>query len=166
MATRYKVAPEPATIDALGAVHGALPLVPEDVTDCCGRVVDRTSVSNRDDAREWIAFLEALGLAEETDRGYQRVGIDVTPGGVRDPFAERVFGVGELLDALLESGPLTAEEGFDVLRPSIPDWERERHPDWERVWRDRTRRLLEWCVTFGLATRDGDSYRPVDDRRE
>ena len=162
MATRYKVAPGPPAMDALRAVHAALPLVPEAVTDCCARVVDRTDVSTREDAREWIAFLEALRLVEETDRGYRRTGADVTAAAVRDSFAERVFGAAELLGALGDAGSLTVEGGFDVLRPSIPGWERERHPDWERVWGDRSRRLLEWCVVFDLATRTGEEYRPVD----
>jgi hypothetical protein len=161
MATRYKVAPGPPTVDALRSVHAALPLVPEDVADCCGRVVDRTSVATRDDAREWITFLQALALAKETDRGYRRLGTDVTPAAVRDPFVERVFGVAELLDALDDVGSLTVEAGFEVLRPSIPVWERERHPDWGRVWRDRTRRLLAWSVVFGLATRSDEEYRSV-----
>jgi hypothetical protein len=164
MATRYKAAPGPPTMDALRAVHAALPLVPEDVDDCCARVVDRTDVSARDDAREWITFLRALGIAEDTDRGYRRVGTDgtdVTAAAVRDPFAERVFGAAELLAALDDAESVSVEGGFDVLRPAIPDWERERHPDWEAVWVDRTRRLLEWCATLGLATRDGDEYQPV-----
>jgi hypothetical protein len=149
---------------ALRAVHGALPLVPEDVTDCCGRVVDRTDISTRDDAREWITFLRALGVAEETDRGYRRLGTDgtdVTAAAVRDPFAERVFGVAELLDALDGAGSLTVPAGYEALRPAIPDWERDRHQDWEGVWTDRTERLLDWCVVFGLAAREGDGYGPV-----
>ena len=166
MATRYKVAPGPPTMDALRSVHAALPLVPENVSDCCARVVDRTSVSNREDAREWITFLRALGLAEETDRGYQRVGTDVSAAAVRDPFAGHVFGVAELLAALDGPEATTVDDGFEALRPVIPEWEHERHPDWEAVWADRTRRLLEWCVTLGLATSVEGGYRsvPVADR--
>lgn len=164
---RYKVAPGPVELvgaDALRAAHGALPLVPEDVDDCCSRVTERTAVDDRDAAREWIAFLTALGLAEGTDRGYRRVRTDLDATALSDPFVENVFGVAELLEALDERGSLTAAAGFEVLRPEVPAWERDRHADWERVWTDRTDRLLAWMVVFDLATREGDTYRPVGAR--
>ncbi len=161
---RYKVAPDPADAATLAAVHSALPLVPAAVEDCCGRVTERTTVAGREDAREWIAFLAALGLADETDRGYRCVRADTDPASLSDPFVENVFGVAELLDGLDERGSLTARSGFEVLRPAVPTWERERRADWERVWTDRAERLLAWSVVFGLATPGSDGYRPVDAR--
>jgi len=162
---RYKTAPGPVELvglDVLEATHAALPLVPEEVEDCCGRVVDRTAVPDRDDAREWITFLQALGLAEETARGYRRVRADTQPEALSDAFAENVFGVAELLTALEAQGSLTAEEAFASLRPSIPAWDRDRHADPERVWTERVRRLLAWAVAFGLASREGERYLPSD----
>jgi len=162
---RYKTAPGPVElvgVDTLGSAHTALPLVPETVDDCCARVVERTAVSNRDDAREWITFLEALGLAEETPRGYRRVKTDLDPNALSDAFVENVFGVAELLESLEAEGPLTAEEGFASLRPSVPAWEMDRHADPERAWTERVRRLLAWSVAFGLAGRDGERYRASD----
>jgi len=162
---RYKTAPGPVELvdpDTLGAVHDALPLVPEDVEDCCARVVDRTVVPNRDEAREWIAFLQALDLAEETSRGYRRTGADPAQASLGPAFESNVFGVAELLEALDETDSLTAREAFDRLRPDVPTWERDRHADWEAVWTDRVERLLAWSVAFGLASRDGERYRTSD----
>ena len=164
---RYKIVPEPRGLDTLSAVHRALPLVPERVEDCCARVVDRTDVLARDDAREWLTFLQALELAEETPRGFRRVRTDPETAELADAFRRRVYGAEEFLTALEETGPVTAGETFDRLRSSVPEWEWERHADPEREWRDRTRRLLAWSVEFGLATcdpaGDGERYVPVED---
>lgn len=163
---RYKIVPEPRGLDTLSAVHRAVPLVPERVEDCCVQVVDRTDVPARDDAREWITFLQALELAEETPRGFRRVRTDPETAELADAFRRRVYGAEELLTALDETGPVTAGDAFDRLRPSIPEWEWDRHANPESEWRDRTRRLLAWSVEFGLATRnladDGERYLPVE----
>lgn len=175
---RYKVVPRPidpdaagprdrdadgsARLDAVEAVHEALPLVPDSVEDCCVRVVDRTGVPSRDVAREWITFLEALELAEETPRGYRRRRTEPDPTALADAFERRVFGARELLEALAQTGSLTAEAAFEHFRAAVPEWERDRHPDWEAEWRERTRRLLAWSEAFGLVERDGDRYVPVD----
>jgi hypothetical protein len=162
---RYKTAPGPVELvdlDTLGAVHAALPLVPGDVDDCCARVVDRTAVPNRDDAREWITFLQALGLAEETPRGYRRVRADLDERAgseFADRFERGVFGVPALLAALDDADSLPVQTAFERFRTRVPAWERDRHADWEGVWSERVRRLLAWCAVFGLATRDGDRYR-------
>ncbi|PSQ29891.1 hypothetical protein BRD06_02315, partial [Halobacteriales archaeon QS_9_67_15] len=71
------------------------------------------------------------------------------------------FGASEVLDALRFDGPLTAEEAFEAIREAVPRWERDRHADWESEWRERTERLLDWSVAFGLASRDGDRYAAV-----
>ncbi|MEF8851635.1 MAG: hypothetical protein V5A44_06565 [Haloarculaceae archaeon] len=169
---RYKTAPGPVELvglEALAAAHDALPLVPEDVDDCCARVVDRTAVPDREEAREWITLLQALDLAEETPRGYRRVRAEVgddsktgAPDALADAFEATVFGVAELCEALTTAGPLTVDESFDRLRPAVPAWERERHADWVAVWTGRVERLLAWCVAFGLAECDGDRYRTAE----
>jgi len=159
---RYKTAPGPVElvgVDALGSTHSALPLVPETVDDCCARVVERTAVPSRDDAREWITFLEALGLAEETSRGYRRVRGTLAPEALAEPFTENVFAVAELLSALETGESQSVGEAFDTLRPTIPEWERDRHADWEAVWTDRVERLLAWAAAFGLAVREDGRYR-------
>lgn len=156
---RYKVAPEPRDLEFLEAAQRAVPLVPETVDDCCARLIDRTEISARDDAREYLTFLEALELVAETPRGYERERAGPERSALADAFERRVFGTSELLDALAESGQLTADEAFDRLREHVPRWERERRADWEREWRERTERLLEWAVVFGLATGGGDGYR-------
>jgi len=156
---RYKVAPEPRDLDFLADAQRAVPLVPETVDDCCARLVDRTDVSSRDAAREYLTFLEALELVAETPRGYERERADPEQTALADAFERRVFGASELLGSVRAAGSLTVDEAFDRLREHVPRWERERHADWEREWRERTERLLEWAVVFGLATRDTDRYR-------
>jgi hypothetical protein len=158
MPPRYKVVPDPLGLDTLAAVHAALPLVPDSVEDCCLRVVDRTDVPARDDAREWLTFCQALGLAERTDGGYERVRTDFDTDELAAAYRERVFGARELLAAIEDDGPLTADEAFERLAPGVPGWERDRHTDWEREWRERTGRLLAWACLFDLATRDGERY--------
>lgn len=155
---RYKVVPEPLGLDVLDAAHGAMPLVPDSVEDCCIRLVDRTAIPSRDAAREWVTFLQALDLVRETPRGYERRRTPVERDVLAETFGERVFGAAELLDALDGAGGLTVDEAFDSLRPAIPEWERDRHTDWESEWRERVRRLLEWAVAFGLVRATDDRY--------
>jgi len=147
---RYKVVPEPvADLDALADAQRAVPLVPETVEDCCSRLRDRCGLGSRDSARELLTFLEALGLVTETDRGYRRTRTDPDPDVLGDRFRDRVFGAGELLDALADAAePLTADATFDAIRGIVPTWERNRYDDWEREWRERVRRLLAWAVLF------------------
>ena len=129
---RFKVAPEPVDADLLAAVHGAIPLVPGSVDDCCARILDRTAVDSRSAAEDWLTFCRALELATETDRGYER--------RRRDP---------------------TADAACEAARGTVPNWERNRHTDWEAVWTERTRRLLDWGVAFGRVERTDAGYRPV-----
>ncbi|RXK51651.1 hypothetical protein [Halorientalis pallida] len=159
---RFKVAPEPVDSDLLAAVNGAIPLVPGSVDDCCARIQNRTGVGVREDAEAWLTFCRALRLATETDRGYERQRREYTDETVADAFAERVFGVAELRDALDAAGePLSAEAAFDAIRDVVPTWERNRHGDWVAVWTERTRRLLDWGVVFGRVERSDDGYRSV-----
>ncbi|WP_436911806.1 hypothetical protein [Halosimplex marinum] len=159
---RYKVVPPVRDRAFLAAAQRALPLVPGTVEDCCLRIVDETAAPSRDAAREYLTFLQALELAEETPRGFRRRRVDADEADLADAFERRVFGASELLDALRESGSLTVDEAFDGMREHVPRWERDRHTDWEAEWLERTERLLEWSVAFGLAARDGDRYRSMD----
>jgi hypothetical protein len=154
---RYKVVPSPASHDLLVAVHGALPLVPGSVEDCCVRIRDGTAVGSRDAAREWLTFLQALGLAAETGRGFHRVRGDVDRATLADAYLAGVFPARELRDALAAAGrPLSAAALFERVREAVPRWERDRDPDWEREWRRRVGLALEWGVAFGVfESRDG-----------
>ncbi|WP_136716120.1 hypothetical protein [Halorientalis salina] len=157
---RYKVAPDPENgRQALAAAHRAVPLVPGSTDDCCARLQTRLDLPNRETANEWLAFLDALGLAAETDRGYERVRTDLDAEDLGASFRERVFGAREVLDALgAADGPMTPVEAFEAVRSMVPTWERNRHADWEREWRDRVARLLDWAVVFDLVERRSDGY--------
>jgi len=159
---RYKIVPAPRDREFLAAAQRALPLVPGTVEDCCLRLVDETAAPSRDAAREYLTFLQALELVAETDRGYKRRRVDLDDADLGDAFERRVFGASEVLDALRAGGSLTADEAFEAIRDAVPRWERDRHADWESEWRERTERLLDWSVAFGLASRDGDRYAAVD----
>ncbi|WP_225334814.1 hypothetical protein [Halomicrobium urmianum] len=158
---RYKVVPEPRSVAFLREAAETLPLVPGSVEDCCSRIRDETDVLSRDRAREYLTLLEALGLAEETSSGYRRLRDQPDDATLTERFRERVFGVEELLAALSAEGPIDVDGAFDALADEVPRWERDRREDWESEWRERTERLLEWSVAFGLAERDGDEYHPA-----
>ncbi|WP_436926991.1 hypothetical protein [Halosimplex amylolyticum] len=155
---RYKVVPPVRDREFLEAAQRAVPLVPGTVEDCCIRLVDETSAPSRDAAREFLTFLQALELVEETPRGFRRRRVEVADADLADTFERRVFGASELLDALRIDGPLTADEAFEALREAVPRWERDRHTDWVAEWRQRTERLLDWSVVFGLAERENGRY--------
>lgn len=158
---RYKIVPAPADRALLADVHEALPLVPGSVEDCCTRIRDRTSVPSRDEAREWLTFATALGLASETDRGYHRVRDPPDDETLADNLHTNVFGAEEVLTALQDSDGRPDEAAvFDAVRDIVPRWERDRHADWESEWTDRIDRLLSWCVAFDLVVHDG-GYAPA-----
>jgi len=157
---RYKIVPPVRDRAFLAAAQRAVPLVPGTVEDCCLRIVDETTAPSRDAAREYLTFLQALELVEETSRGFKRRQVDVEAVDLGDAFERRVFGARELLAALRETGSSTPEEAFEEMRGHVPRWERDRRTDWEAEWRERTERLLDWGVTFGLAASDGHRYRP------
>lgn len=155
---RYKVVPEPRGLETLRAARAAVPLVPNSVEDCCTRVVDRTDVFARDEAREWMTFMQALELVEETPRGFRRTRDDRDVPALADAFERRVFGAAELLDAMEAREAVTVDDAFQLLRAAVPGWERSRHADWKAEWRERVRRLLEWSVTFGLVRNESGSF--------
>ncbi len=148
---RFKVVPPARSVAFLAEVRAAVPLVPGSVEDCCRRVVDRTEVAARDDAREWLTFLRALGLVAEAADGYRRTTEDVDDEALAAAFRERVFLAEEVLGALDDAGPRDADAVYDAVRDDLPAWERDRHDDPDAVWRERVGRLLDWAVAFGLA---------------
>lgn len=157
---RFKVVPEsPASIGVIDEFHAALPLVPADEDTCCARLVARTPIDARDRAREWLTFLRALELVEETDDGYRRLRTDSDLEKRRLAFRERVYLVEEVLDAIESAHePLSAETVFARVETYIPAWERLRHDDSGRIWRDRVARILEWGVRFDLLERVETGY--------
>ena len=156
---QYKVVPPaPDSLDGLERARRAVPLVPRSETDCCARVMDRAGVPARDEAREWLTFMRALGLVAEAERGYRRTRDPLEADRLAAAFCERLYGAADLLDALDSEEPVTAAEAFDSFADSVPGWERRRHADWRAVWRERVRRLLDWAVLFGLVEREEGGY--------
>lgn len=158
---RFKPVPAaPESLDAVAAVQRAVPLVPGSEADCCARVMDRTHVGERDEARTWLTFLRALELVRETEAGFVRERRDLEREALATAFRERVFAAGDVLDALAAADePLSADEVFERVEPRVPQWEREKDPGgWRETWRERVRRLLEWAVLLGLAERESGGY--------
>lgn len=158
---RLKPLPEPPeAVDAVAAAQAAVPLVPGSEHDCCGRLMRREGYPSRDVAREWLTFLRALELAEETESGFRRTDREPRRENVRSSFRDRVFGASEAIDVLGNADrPLTADEVFERLRETVPGWERERRRTWVEHWTERTERLLGWLVLLDLAERVDDGYR-------
>lgn len=161
---RLKPVPQPpADLDGLRAARRAVPLVPGTEDDCCIRLQRRLDLPSRDEARRWLTFLRALGLAEETTTGYARTRSDFDSATVAASFREGVFAAREVLAVLADADePLPADAAFERVEAVVPEWERQKDPTWRATWRDRVRRLLEWAVLFGLAQQDGGYYRAVE----
>lgn len=159
---RYKVVPEPRSVNFLRVVRNALPLIPHSTEDCCARIRDATDLPARDDARAYLTFIQALGLAAEGSRGYHRTSTELSDEQFGPAYRAGVFGVAELT-SYLGTEPKTAAECFSFLKDSVPKWERDRNQDWQTVWEARTNRLLEWGVTFGLFERTEDGYTAILD---
>lgn len=158
---KFKPVPEPPeSLDFLAEVQRAVPLVPGSTEDCCSRIVSRTGVPARDEARRWLTFLRALGLASETERGFARTRREVEREAVAEAFEERVFGAREVLELLADADePLDADAVFEGFRDTVPTWERHHEPDsWETVWRERVGRVLDWAVLLELVERADDGY--------
>lgn len=154
---RYKVAPPARSLEFLAAARTAVPLVPKAESDCCRAIRLATDLGGRETARAFLTFLRALGLVAESERGYHRTRTDPDPDALATAYRERVFLVAELLDTVA-SGPTTAEAAFEAVRGDVPRWERERHADWERQWRQNVDHLLSWAVVFGLCAVDNGRF--------
>lgn len=163
MRVQFKVVPvPPGSFDFVAEARRAVPLVPGSEEDCCARLMERTGLAERDAAREWLTFLRALGLVEVGDRGFSRTRDDPDRAALADAFRERVYAAEDVLDALREADePLDAPEVFERVRERVPQWERNRHADWETVWTGRVGRILDWAVLLGLAGRTDGGYRPA-----
>jgi hypothetical protein len=181
---RFKVVPEPRPRSFVRDAQAALPLVPSSEDDCCALLIADTELDSRDTAREWITFLQALCLVAESDGRYYQRSVDPPVSDLATAFRERVYAADEVLRVLDENGdentdededtdrevkedrsddevgaPLSAVEIFERVRDIVPEWERNHYQDWETVWRERVRRLLEWAIEFDLAERKSDGYR-------
>ncbi|PSP48416.1 hypothetical protein BRC75_06870 [Halobacteriales archaeon QH_7_69_31] len=157
---KFKVLPPPAdSLETVGEVQSAVPLVPDGEESCCMRLLRRTDVASRDAAREWLSFLRALELVEETAGQYRRLPHEADPDRLRAAFRNRVYLAEDVLNVVSAAdGPLGAGEVFARVSDRVPQWERHRHEDAADVWRERVRRLLEWAVTLGLLERTEEGY--------
>ena len=158
---RYKIVPPVRDVAFLEAVRDALPRVPNSVEDCCSRIRDRTDVPSRDLAREYLTFAEALGLAAETDGAYYQAQ-DSGRDDLAARFENHVFGASEVLDSLDETEGKDLDTVFAEIEPLVPRWERHKDTDWKATWRERTERLCEWAVVFGLAEHTDGGYRATN----
>jgi hypothetical protein len=160
---QFKLVPEPPeSLDFVADAQRAVPLVPGSEDDCCARMLDRTDLSSRDQARTWLTFLRALGLAEEQSSGFTRTRQDPEREFLQERFREHVFGVPAVLEILAEAKkPFSAEEVFEQFRDEVPTWEHHKNPNsWEEIWSERVEYLLEWSALLGLAERVGAKYAP------
>lgn len=160
---KFKVLPEPAaSVETIAEMQNAVPLVPDDETSCCARLMQRTDVASQDRAKEWLTFLRALELVAETDGSYHRLQRDPEPSDLRETFRERIYLADDVLSILAAADePLAPDVVFDRVRDRVPHWERLSTTDPESVWRERVRRILEWAVTLGLADRADGGYVAV-----
>lgn len=158
---RFKaIPPAPENLDALEDAWRALGLVPAVERSCCQRISDRRPAVDPDEARRWLALMRALEIVERGPSGYTRTRTFPEEALLRRRFRERVFGVGELLEAGRDA-PLTVERAFAAIEPHVPPWERHRAPEmWRDRWRDRVDHLLAWGQLFGVFQSDPDGYRP------
>jgi hypothetical protein len=160
---QFKIVPPPRPLAELREMAAALPAVPRAETDCCGAIVAAMDLSARDDARTYLTFLRALGLAATDGGRYYRVRPAPDDDALARTFRERVFLCERVLGTLADDA-LTPAEAFEHVREHVPEWERHRHEDWEAEWRERVARLLAWAHELGLAERAGTDplrYRPA-----
>jgi hypothetical protein len=159
------VPPAPVDLDRLWTARKGVPLVPGSVDDCCARIRDRLDLPGRDEARTWLTFLRALGLAKETSTGYARTREDVDRATLAGRFESGVFAVREVLDAVdADDDPLDPDAVFERVEGVVPRWERQKEPAWREVWRERVARILAWAVLLGLVEEADGEYRPGDER--
>lgn len=162
---QFKLVPEPPeTLDVVADAQRAVPLVPGSENDCCARLLDRTDLTSRDEARTWLTFLRALGLAEEHASGFARTRRDPDREFLRERFREHVFGVDRLLEVLADAErPISADEAFEEFRGKVPTWEHHKNPNsWEEIWRERVEHLLEWAALLGLVERVDGKFAADD----
>lgn len=159
---QFKLVPvAPDDLEYVETVQRAVPLVPGSEDDCCARIMRRTEIAPRDEARTWLTFLRALELAEEGPSGFTRTRRDPDPEHLRTAFRDRLYGVERVLEILAEAEePLSCEEVYDRFRDDVPTYEQYRWSDrLEAVWSERLERLLEWAALLELVERVEGGYR-------
>lgn len=158
---KFKIVPGPPdSLEGLSEMHTAVPIVPDDEPSCCARLLQRTGVGSQDRAKEWLTFLRALELVNETGGKYHRIQRDSGIDALQKSFRERVYLVDDVLSVLSAADePLDSAAVFERVEDRLPHWERLRHTDPEAVWRERVRRLLEWAVLFEMVERVDGGYR-------
>jgi hypothetical protein len=142
---RYKVAPPPRSLSDLQQIRRAIPLVPDDELDCCLSIQRAADIDDREQARQYLTFLRALDLVATDTRGYYRTQDEFDIKRINTAYQDNVFLVVELCTAATGD----PNEAFEAIRGEIPRWERERHCDWEDVWRERVWNIIKWGQTFG-----------------
>jgi hypothetical protein len=157
---KFKVLPEPVdSVETVAEMQAAVPLVPDEETSCCARLMQRTDVSAQDRAKEWLTFLRALRLVEEDDGKYHRLQREADSEELREAFLERIYLAEDVVELLERADePLDLDAVFEQLTDRLPQWERLRHTDPEAVWRERVYRILEWAVVFEFAERADGGY--------
>lgn len=158
------VPPAPDDLTRLDDARRGVPLVPSEDSDCCARIARRLELQDRDAGQTWFTFLRALRLVERSKRGYTRRREDLDTDALGERFRGRVVGADEVVTAV-EAAEKACDVAavFERVAETVPTWERNRHGDWEAVWRDRTARLLDWAVLFDLIDRTGGGYRSERD---
>lgn len=164
---RFKWVPEPPeTLDDLGAVHRAVPLVPTSESDCQHRLVDRTAhIGDRESASEWLTFLRALGVVEQVSRGYRRRRLELTTDELFRRLQDGIYGARELYDVLAAASHHLAVETMLDRGADLPTWERHHQVNHQEVHRRRGRRLADWFVLCGIAEKTAAGYRLVEPER-
>ncbi|WP_336036577.1 hypothetical protein [Halobacterium yunchengense] len=156
---RKPVPPAPDSLDAVWTVRDAVPLVPEPEADCCRRLVERAGVPDRGTASAWLVFLAALGVVDDTEKGFARGRGDPDAAALAANFRENVFLAADCLAALDDADARTAAEVFEAVRDRVPQWERAKRENWPAFWTGRVERRLDWAVLLGLAERGDGGYR-------
>jgi len=154
---RYKVAPPARPVSFLRTARGALSPLPDPEADCCRAIRTACDLDDRETARGYLVFMQALGLVAESERGYHRTQAEFEAVDLADGFRRRVFLADAVLDAL-DAEPRDVDALFAAVADEVPPWERQRHADWAATWRERVRRLAEWAVELELGTSTPDGY--------
>lgn len=155
---KFKLVPPPRSLETVERAQQALPLVPKPEEDCVARLLDALALRSRDQARTWLTFLRALGLAGESTTGFRRTRADPDRETLAERFREHIYGAEDVLTVLEEADePLTADAVYD--RFTVPKWERDRHTDPDEVWRERVDHILGWLVELGAIEHEDGTYR-------